>query len=145
MKSFVKAYKDLEKDELYEILKLREKVFKIEQNSQYTDLDNLDKEAIHIFIKDDGIIKAYARLIEKDKNKKIGKLARVISRKKTYGRKICEIAIKTAFDDLKLNEIFIEAQVQAMGFYEKLGFEKTSKPYDYAGINHIDMILKKDY
>lgn len=144
MEIFVKTYDSLEKDELYEILTLREEVFKLEQNSNYRDLDGVDKDAFHIFIKDDNVIKAYARLSKKDENKKIAKMGRVISRKKTYGKIVCQKTIDIAFNKLNYKEISIEAQVQAMCFYEKLGFYKTSEPYDDVGILHIDMVLKKN-
>lgn len=122
-------------------MQLREKVFKIEQKSLYTDLDDLDKKAIHIFIKDDDNIIAYARLVEKDKN--LAKLARVISRKKGLGKIVRQKAIDLAFYKLNFNEIFIQAQRYAQGFYEKLGFVSTSEIYDLGKIEHIDMVLKK--
>lgn len=40
---------------------------------------------------------------------------------------------------LGASEIYLEAQVQAQGFYEKLGFTVCSDEFDDAGIPHIAM------
>ena len=39
--------------------------------------------------------------------------------------------------------ITIEAQVQARGFYEKLGFVQTSDEFDDGGVMHIEMRLMR--
>ena len=38
--------------------------------------------------------------------------------------------------------IMIHAQAYLQQFYESLGFEVWSQPYQLVGIEHIDMILK---
>ena len=43
-----KKFKELTNTELYKILQLRSKIFVVEQNCVYNDLDNLDFEANHI-------------------------------------------------------------------------------------------------
>jgi len=43
-----KEYDQLSKDELYEILRLRAKVFVVEQDCAYQDIDNKDQKALHI-------------------------------------------------------------------------------------------------
>ena len=46
----VKKFYDLSVSELFEILKLRQNVFIIEQNCIYKDIDNIDKISYHVMI-----------------------------------------------------------------------------------------------
>lgn len=139
MKYFLKTFDKLEKEELYQILKLRQDVFILEQESFYTDIDNIDQKSYHLFIKNDRKIIAYLRIFEKDGKIIIG---RIISRKKGLGSKIVKKAINESIKIFGKKYIKISAQVRAMSFYKKFGFKEISKPYDDGGINHIDMILK---
>ena len=58
----VKEFADLSTYELYEILKARVDVFVVEQTCPYPELDNIDQRAMHVYIKENGQIKAYARV-----------------------------------------------------------------------------------
>lgn len=64
MKFEFKYFNDLSLDELHDILKLRINVFVVEQNCPYPEIDGLDKGAIHQFLKKNGEIVAYARLLK---------------------------------------------------------------------------------
>ena len=56
MKVYVKAFSELTPLELYNIAKLRVDVFVVEQNCPYHEFDDLDQDAIHVWIEDeDGI------------------------------------------------------------------------------------------
>ena len=61
----VKAFGELTTEELYEILKARFKVFVVEQRCFYLDLDDIDYESTHIFVRDGRDVIAYARLFAK--------------------------------------------------------------------------------
>lgn len=47
----IKSFEELSNIELYEILKIRNEVFIIEQNCHYLDLDDKDYKSFHIFVK----------------------------------------------------------------------------------------------
>ena len=53
MKLFIKHFNELSKEELYEIYKLRVSIFVVEQNCPYQEIDDADKFAYHIYLKDD--------------------------------------------------------------------------------------------
>ena len=53
MEIVVKRFDQLTLDELYEIIKIRVGVFVVEQNCAYQDLDDVDKNAYHVYIKED--------------------------------------------------------------------------------------------
>ena len=139
MDYFLKSFDKLEKEELYQILKLRQDVFILEQESFYSDIDNIDQKSYHLFIKENGKIIAYLRIFEE--NEKII-LGRIISRKKGLGSKIVEKAIDFSKKTYGKRDIKISAQVRAKGFYEKFGFKEVSRPYDDGGIDHVDMEIK---
>ena len=67
METVVKRFDELTVEELYEILKLRSEVFVVEQNCVYQDLDDIDKEAYHVYLKDGESMIAYLRVIDKNK------------------------------------------------------------------------------
>ena len=48
---------------MYEIYKLRVSVFVVEQNCPYQKVDDADKVAFHLYLKDEEGIKAYARVL----------------------------------------------------------------------------------
>ena len=56
MDLIIKAFNELTNEELFEIYKLRVSVFVVEQNCAYQEVDDADKVAYHIYLRDkDGI------------------------------------------------------------------------------------------
>ena len=53
MEIIIKKFDELTLNELYNILKLRSQVFVVEQNCIYQDLDDIDKNSYHFFIKEE--------------------------------------------------------------------------------------------
>ena len=143
MEIIIRRFNELSVDELYRILKIRVDVFVVEQNCPYEELDNMDQEAIHLYLMEDDEIKAYLRIIDEDDHAKIG---RVISmdRRKGYGTIVMKKAIDVCENELHKDKIKIEAQTYARKFYENIGFVQTSKPFLLDGIEHIEMVLESD-
>ena len=145
MEIVVKHFNELTIDELYEILKARAKVFIVEQNCAYQDLDDLDKEAYHVYLREDGEIVAYLRVVDKGKRFDEVSLGRVITLKRRcgYGSKVMKAGIEAAREKFGAKEIKIGAQVQAKPFYERVGFRQISDEYLEENIPHVYMILDK--
>lgn len=136
-----KEFADLSTYELYEILKARVDVFVVEQTCPYPELDNIDQRAMHIYIKENDEIKAYARVFVREGSTiQIGRVLSV-ERKKYYGYEVMRKAIEVAKENFKANKIYIEAQCYAIGFYEKFGFKVTSEPFLEDDIPHVKMEL----
>lgn len=138
----MKRFDELTLNEYHEVLKLRCAVFVVEQQSPYQEVDDADKEALHLWLRDEaGALAAYARVLPAGVTRPTASIGRVIAvqRGAGVGRRIMEEALRVAQDALGADVVTIEAQVQARGFYEKLGFVQTSDEFDDGGIPHIEM------
>ncbi len=140
------AYEELTTELLYEILRLRQEVFVVEQNCVYQDVDREDQKSYHLIARtdqDSNSIAGYLRVIiptEQDSSLKIGRVLVAFSaRGKGFGKAIMEEAFRKIATDIPSSEINISAQCYLQDFYQDLGFLKVSEPYDEDGILHIDM------
>ena len=145
MQSVVKQFHDLTVDELYAILRLRAQVFVVEQNCIYQDLDDVDQEAWHVYIKDNEEIVGCLRVIDKGKRLDEVSIGKVVSlhRKQGIGSALMEIGKKVAREKLGATKIKIGAQMQAQPFYESMGFVPCSAPYLEDGIPHVYMLYEE--
>lgn len=144
MELIVKHFSELSAEELFEIYKLRVSVFIVEQSCPYQDIDDADKSAYHVWLRDEDGIEAYARVLPAGVAFPTAAFGRVIAVKRRcgLGTKIVAAAIETARDKLGADMITIEAQVYARSLYENLGFRQTSEEFLEDGIPHIQMQLK---
>lgn len=145
METVVKQFNQLTVEELYEILKLRAEVFVVEQNCAYQDLDDIDKEAYHVYLQEEGKILAYLRVIDKGKRLDEVSIGRVISLKRRcgLGTKLMAEGIKVAKKKYGATRIKVGAQCYAKPFYEGCGFRQISGEYLEDGIPHIYMIYEE--
>ena len=144
MEIVVKHFNDLTVDELYEICKIRTEIFILEQCIYVQDLDDIDKSVYHMYLKDEGGMQAYVRIIPGGKVYEGASIGRVVSRKRHcgYGTAIMKEAISFVEKVFEDSRIDISAQVQARRFYDLLGFVQTSDVYDECGVPHIHMVLE---
>ncbi len=103
------------------------------------ELDEEDEKALHIIAEDSGVTVGCARLILHEGEGHVGRLAVKRSyRGQGVGTEICRFVI----DYCKKHgyrKIWLNSQIQAVDFYEKLGFEKEGDLFIEAGIEHIKM------
>lgn len=141
MKQYIKRFNELTPAELYEILKLRNAVFIVEQNCAYQDIDGLDETAYHMWHEDENGIAAYVRLLPPGVRFDDSVIGRVIAvrRRSGVGSQIVRTAQSAVREVFGTDSVTIEAQVYAREFYEKLGFVQQSDEFDEDGIPHILM------
>lgn len=144
MELVIKQYRDLTRDELFEILKLRNAVFIVEQACPYQDIDEIDKTAYHIFLQNEERIQAYLRVFPSSTSPEEVRIGRVIAVKRRcgMGSRILAEGIKLAKEQLHAATIGMEAQTYARTLYEKQGFVQTSEEFLEDGIPHIEMKLR---
>ena len=145
MEAVVKHFNELTVEELYEIMQARAEVFVVEQNCAYQDLDGIDKEAYHVWLKEDGKLVAYLRVIDKGKRLDEVSVGRVISLKRRagLGTKVIQLGIAVAKEKFGATRIKVGAQLYAKPFYEGCGFEQISGEYLEDGIPHIYMLYEE--
>lgn len=145
MKWILKKFNELTTYELYDILKLRETVFIVEQNCAYLDCDGMDINCYHLFAYADNKLMAYLRIIPAEHNQpNIVSIGRVIVHPNFRGKEIGKILFlkgKKAVKNLYgINtKITISAQHHLQKFYQNLGFTPVGEVYDEDGIPHIKM------
>ncbi len=139
----VKRFHELTTDELYRILKLRVSVFVVEQNCPYQELDDRDRDALHVWLEDQDGIQAYLRILDRGAVSEHVAIGRVIAvkRRRGTGSRIVSEGIRIAKECFGAEKIYVEAQVYAKGMYEKLGFRQISDEFTEDGIPHVKMLL----
>ena len=110
------------------------------------EIDGKDRNAYHVFIREDGEIKAYLRVFSNDDSNREVKIGRVLTteRGKGYGRLIMEKGIELARKVYNPKIINVHSQTQAMGFYAKFGFKQVSDVFIEDTLPHVSMNLEFD-
>ena len=140
-----KHFTELTVDELYDILKLRSEIFVVEQDCVYNDLDGHDKNATHQFLKKNGEIVAYSRLLKPGSRFADYSIGRVVVKESERGTglgiRMMEEAKQYILHEWTGERIKISAQKYLQKFYEDLGFFVVTDEYLEDGIPHFGMLL----
>lgn len=141
---FIKAFDELNTMELYQILKLRNEVFIVEQRCAYQDLDDKDLDSYHLMCFINDKLAGYTRLLPPGISYNEASIGRVVIgsnfRGLKLGRQLMENSIVSCKDLFKTSPLRIGAQTYLTKFYNSLGFIETGEPYIEDGILHIEMI-----
>ena len=131
--------------ELYEILRLRNRVFVVEQNCVYPDTDEKDLNSWHLCCWHNNQLIAYARIIPPGIAFAEACIGRVVTapeyRRKGLGKELMQEAIKIVLENFRVVSIKLGAQLYLKHFYAQLGFIPCSETYLEDGIPHIEMLL----
>ncbi|MFB5661429.1 GNAT family N-acetyltransferase [Alteribacillus sp. HJP-4] len=129
--------------QLHDAYKVRYDVFVREQQvPEEEELDQYEETAIHYVMYDDNTPIGAGRFRDADGYAKVERICVLASHRHTgSGRFIMDEieleAKRQGYALMKLN-----AQIQAAGFYEKLGYSVTSDEFLDAGIPHVEMKKK---
>ena len=142
MNLYKKRFSDLTADELYRILQARCAVFVVEQKCAYQDLDGIDRQALHMWLEDEGQILAYLRIFAAPDLAEAVQIGRLLTtvRGKGLGTKILQAGIAT-IPGFFLNVLTyrFEAPIYATGFYTRECIALQGEPFDEDGIPHVLM------
>jgi predicted GNAT family N-acyltransferase len=129
-------------DEISKLIEVRKKVFVEEQNvPQELEIDECDKEATHFIVMYNNEIIGTARLVISENKGKIGRLCVLKEfRSQGIGFKLMNKIIEYS-KEIGLKYVYLEAQVHAIPFYEKIGFVAKGVEHMDAGIPHKTMFL----
>lgn len=129
---------------LADALRLRQRVFIIEQQCFYEDIDGADKNAHHLFFYEDDILAGYLRIFAPGLNYKEASLGRIVVDPAFRGTRLGNKLIKSGIEECKTlynSSIRIEAQAALERYYENLGFVSQGKIYIVDDIPHRQMVL----
>ncbi|CAM3661132.1 GNAT family N-acetyltransferase [Nocardioides zeicaulis] len=134
---------DVHVDELpvrtaYDVWRLRQDVFVVEQDCPYPDLDGRDLEATtrHVVLLDDGRVIGTLRVLDEGGWCRIG---RVVLALEGRGRGLAPMLMDRAMDVVGDREARLDAQAPLAGFYAGWGFEVSGPEFDADGIRHVPM------
>jgi len=124
---------------------VRDEVFCVEQEiSQDIERDSYDAIAMYVVLYKDNEPIATGRIIEKDDKYLVGRVATLREhRGNGYGSVIVKSLVDWAFEN-NISEVYIHSQKHAEGFYEKIGFQAFGEVFYEAGIEHVNMICKRE-
>ncbi len=136
----IRVIKVSDKAELEKVYAIRRQVFVVEQNCPPELEWEFEDESIHFLATVDDIPAGAARWRKTDKGYKLERFA-VLAEFRGMG--VGQELVKAVLADLPAdaNYIYLHAQIQAMGLYQKLGFEPTESEFEEAGIRHYKMVL----
>lgn len=113
----------------------------LEQRIVCQDMDDVDYDSLHLFLWKNNRVIAYLRLFRiENNNLKIGRVLS-IEHKKRLRSNFNGKHLKIIKDKISYHNIYLDAQVQAIGYYEKFGFKVISEEFLDEGISHKKMIL----
>ena len=141
-------FDELSPRDLYEVVRLREAVFVVEQNCPYPDADGRDPHAWHLLGWVDDLstqrLVAYARLFEPGVRYEECSIGRIVSapevRGAGFGRALLAEGLRRLESLAPGQKIKIAAQRRLENFYTEYGFKTISEPYEEDGIIHVDML-----
>ena len=139
-------FDSISKEQLYDVLSLRQRVFIIEQDCFYEDLDYCDQEANHLLLYKDNKLIGYSRVFAPGIKYDAASIGRIVTdlgfRGKGYGKDITQESIQFLKNNYPGSNISISAQYRLVDFYKDLGFEREGSVYLEDDIDHIKMTLK---
>ena len=151
----IRTFANLSASEIYEILKARYAVFTQEQGIIYLDEDNIDYFATHIYLTRGPEVIAYARLFRGrtentfnypryrfDTNDAIFFFGRMLTtlRGQGFGSRLMHSILAEARRQ-GAKTLRLHAQIPAVPFYERFGFQTLGESFSEAGISHVLMEL----
>ncbi|WP_425073944.1 GNAT family N-acetyltransferase [Sagittula sp. S175] len=129
-------------EDLSEAHHIRRVVFIDEQGfTEAEEWDALDAGAVQLVVRDGGAPVASARLL---RDGATGKIGRICVLKSHRGLSLGAALVRYGIDHFRKEgaaRVYLSAQEQALGFYEKLGFRAYGARYMDGAVAHRDMEL----
>ena len=126
---------------LEKVFAIRREVFVGEQNCPPELEWEHEDESTHFLATVDGVPAGASRWRKTENGYKLERFAVL---KPYRGLGVAQQLVRTVLDDLPADAgyIYLNAQLLAVGLYEKFGFIKTGPQFEEAGIQHYKMELK---
>ena len=119
---------------------IRREVF-IEEQGFINEFDEIDEKAVHILLYDNDTPAAVCRVFYSEEHGQYV-IGRIAVRREFRGKHLGAEIMRSAEDEIRKlggNTAGLSSQVQAMGFYEKLGYRPVGEQYMDEHCPHIRM------
>ena len=140
------SFTELNNDELYTVLRLRQEIFVVEQDCIYQDLDGKDQQAIHMLCWSGSELLAYQRCLQPGLSYAESSIGRILvataGRGTGLGNELVSRGVNYNLKRWPTHAIRINAQAYLEAFYTRLGFTATGDEYEEDGIPHLQMLHK---
>lgn len=132
------GFDDLPPRLAYELWRMRQQVFVVEQRSPYPDLDGRDLEQAtrHVLLLEGDALVGCLRVLDDGGWARIG---RVVVAPPARGRGLAVVLMDRAMEECGDREVRLDAQTGLAGFYRGYGFEVTGPEFDEDGVMHVPM------
>ena len=142
----LKHFDELTLQELYDIMRIRQQVFMVEQTCYYLDADNFDQPSYHLMNYDEKNLIAYSRIIPAGALYDEPSIGRVVTHSSARRTGLGKILFQKSIEETERvfgnQPIKIMAQSYLIKFYQGFGFEVASEEFLEDGIAHNYMIRK---
>jgi ElaA protein len=133
---------------VHELLRLRQDIFVVEQESAYADIDGKDPEALHLLLrsKQTGELAGALRFFPPHGPDQDMRIGRVVIAEGFRGKGLGRILMNDGLEKARAfgsAAIHLTGQAHLERFYGELGFETVSDVYLQDGIPHIDMLRSR--
>lgn len=137
-------FNDLTPRQIYDMYKLRQKVFVLEQKHLHTELDDTDLNAIHLLNYRDDQLVSYARIYQEGHHVSFGRLV-VDSeyRNMDLGKELVRKVLETIEETYPNQAVEIHIENDAQSFYEEFGFTRASDILTLNKIPQVKMVLNE--
>ena len=132
------SFDELSPRTAYDVWRLRQQVFVVEQDCPYPDLDGRDVEpgTRHAVLLEEDVVVGTLRVLDDGDWARIG---RVVVAPSARGRGLAALLMDEAMALCGDREVRLDAQTGLTAFYEGYGFVVTGPEFDEDGVSHVPM------
>jgi len=144
-----RGFDDLDARTAYDVWRLRQDVFVVEQQCPYPDLDGHDFEpgTRHVTLEVDGQLAGYLRILDPSTSSGTGegsgaaevRIGRVLLARAFRGRGLADRLMEAALEEVGERPSRLDAQVPLAGWYATYGYVVVGAEFLDDGIPHVPM------
>ena len=129
---------ELDADTAYDVWRLRQQVFVVEQECPYPDLDGRDPEpgTLHVVLREGDDVLGYARVLDDGTEWRIG---RVVLAPAGRGLALAELLMTASLESCPGRDVVLDAQSPLADWYAGFGFSVDGDEFLEDGIPHVPM------
>ena len=137
------SFDELDPATAYDVWRLRQQVFVVEQACPYPDLDGRDvhPDTRHVLLHDDAeTLVGYARVVD---DGDVWRIGRLVLAPEARGGGLADGLLEAALAECPDRDVVLDAQSPLAPWYAGFGFEVTGPEFLDDGIPHVPMRLSR--